>query len=216
MPKPLLPLLASLLICDTATAALIAGNARAEQPRHKPMMVLAQNQAAPMPGLGAAPPPPMDQDMRAPGGFCENLYARKAGEIAFLEAKLQLNPSQQPLFARWKEVSLDTAKRREGNCGARLERRRAGQGPDMMDRLAREEDMLRTRLADIQAERPSLSALYASLTPAQKEEFSQLSRHGMGKRMHGAMGPMRHGREMGRRFGHGPDGMPPPPPPPRQ
>ncbi|HET7083660.1 MAG TPA: Spy/CpxP family protein refolding chaperone [Rhizomicrobium sp.] len=227
MRKALLPLLASLLVCGTATAALIATNARAgdAQPIHKPLMMLAQNQSAPRADRDAGPPPPPDMDepmARGHGQFCQDIYAHKAGEMAFLEAKLQLAANQQPLFARWKDISLDIAKRREGDCSTRVERMRTnGQRPDMMQRLDREEDMLKTRLADLQAERPALSALYAALNPTQKEEFGRAARHGMGGRMHMAMTMMRHGHppELGRRLGRGPAGEPPlpePPPPPAQ
>lgn len=152
-----------------------------------------------------------------PGQFCQDIYAHKAGEMAFLEAKLQLNASQQPLFARWKGVSLDIVKRHEGDCSERVEKAHAtGQRPDMMQRLDREEDMLKTRLADIQAERPALEALYGALNPTQKQEFARAARHGMGERMHMAMGMMRHAPQMGRRLGQGPDGDQPMPPPPPQ
>jgi hypothetical protein len=224
MHKALLPMLASLLICGTATAALVATNAHAgqtSQTERKPVMMLAQNQPAPGLDREVGPPPPPGMDRRMMGGrgqMCENLYARKAGELAFLEAKLQLNAGQQPVFARWKDLSLDIAKRHEGDCSGRAEHRRTSGRPDMMQRLDREEEMLKTRLADIQAERPALNALYAALTPTQKEEFARAARRGMGERMHMAMGMMRHGPEMGRRFGRGPDGgapMPPPPTPPQ-
>jgi hypothetical protein len=211
-------MLASLLICGTATAALICNSAKAGQNDHqtarKPVMMMAQNQAgAPATAIDGAP----DRRMRGPGEMCENLYARKAGEIAFLEAKLQLNTAQQPLFARWKDVSLDLAKRHESDCSAGIERLRAGQRPDIMELLGREEEMLKTRLADIQTVRPSLTALYASLTPAQKKDFARAARRGLGERLQMARGLMRHAMEhrleMGRRFGRGPDGASPPPPP---
>ena len=215
MRKALLPMLASLLICGTATAALIATNANAGQSPRKPVMMMAQNQAgAPTTAIDGTPP--RDGRMRGRGEMCENLFARKAGEIAFLEAKLQLNAAQQPLFARWKDISLDLAKRHEGDCSSRIERLRAGARPDMMEQLGREEEMLKARLADLPAERPSLAAHYASLTPTQKEEFARAARRGMGERLHlarGLMGRgMGHGPEMGHRFGRGPDGAPPPPP----
>lgn len=222
MRKALLPMLASLLICGAATAALIATTAHADQTGRKPVLVLAQNQASAPSALDGAPA--MDHPMmRGPGRgqMCDNLYAGKAAALAFLEAKLKLNAGQQPLFARWKDVSLDIAKRHEGDCSSRVERLRAGERPDMLEGLNREEEMLKNRLADLQAERPSLTALYAALNPAQKEEFSRAGRFAMGERLHMAMGVMRHGMEhgpeMGRRFGRGPDGgMPPSPPPPPQ
>ncbi len=221
MRKALLPALASLLICGTATAALIANNARADQSDHRPVMLtVAQNQEAAATEPGAGPPPRGMEHrmMRQPGQFCQDMYAHKAGEMAFLEAKLQLNASQQPLFARWKTVGLDIAKRHEGDCSGRVQKARAsGQRPDMMQRLDREEDRLKTRLADIQAERPTLDALYGALDATQKQEFARAARHGMGEGMHMAMGMMRHAPQMGRRLGRGgPDGAPPMPPPPPQ
>ena len=219
MRKALLPALASLLICGTATVALIANNAHADQSTHRPVMLtVAQNQETAAAEPEAGPPPGMDHGMmRQPGQFCQDMYAHKAGEMAFLEAKLQLNANQQPLFARWKNVSLDIAKRHEGDCSGRVQKARAsGQRPDMMQRLDREEDMLKTRLADIQAERPALDALYGALNATQKQEFARAARQGMGERMHMAMGMMRHAPEMGRRLGRGPDGGPPMPPPPPQ
>ena len=222
MRKALLPALASLLICGTATAAMIASNAHADQSNHRPVMLtVAQNQQADAePEAGPPPPPGMDHRMMRGaerGQFCQDMYARKAGEMAFLEAKLQLNASQQPLFARWKTVSLDVAKRHEGECSGRMQKARTGQRPDVMQRLDREEGMLKTRLADIQAERPALDALYGALNPTQKQEFARAARHRMGERMHMAMGMMRHAPQMGRRLGRGgPDGAPPMPPPPPQ
>jgi len=215
MRKVLLPILASLLVSSTA-GALIATHAHAGQTAGKPLVMLAQNQTAPEAGPQAGPLPDMDEAMaREPrrGQFCRNISALKAGQLAFLETKLELTAGQQPLFARWKDISMDIAKRHEGDCDSRVERAAAGQRPDMMARLDREEDRLKTRLADLQAERPALSTLYAALDPTQKEELGRAAR--MGGRMHRIMGMMNHGRspEMGRRFGRGPAGEPPLPAP---
>jgi len=211
MRKALLPILAALLVSGTA-GALIATGAHADA--GKPVMMLAQNQTTPE--TARQPPPDLDEAMMPRRGqFCRNISALKAGQLAFLETKLQLTASQQPLFARWKDISMEIAKRREGDCESRVERAAAGR--DLMERLDREEDRLKTRLADIQAERPALSALYAALDPTQKEELGRAARHAMGARMHRTMGMMQHGPEMGRRFGRGPAGEPPlPAPPPAQ
>jgi hypothetical protein len=224
MRKALLPALASLLICGTATAALIANNAHADQSNHRPVMLMVAQSRAPAaepeagPALAPGMVPGMDRVIiRGPhdGQLCQDMYARKAGELAFLEAKLQLNAGQQPLFARWKGIGLDIAKRDEGACNGRVRKLRTGQQPDMMLRLDREEVMLKTRLADIQAERPALNALYGALNPTQKQEFARTARQGMGEHMHMAMVMMRQAPEMGRRLGRGPDGGPPMPSPPQ-
>ncbi len=228
MRKALLPLLASLALCGTATAALIATNARAAQTGRKPVMIALvtpsqmSDDAAP-PTEGGPPPGMPDRMMDGPrrAQFCHDMYAHKVGELAFLEAKLSLNAGQEPLFAHWKQASLDIAKQREGSCASDQRRARVpGQRPSVVDRLSREEDMLKHRLADIEAERPALTALYASLTPAQKEEFGRGGMRPMGRMMMGMMGRPHPGMGPGRMMGHGPMDHGPmgdaPPPPPAQ
>jgi hypothetical protein len=216
MRKALLPLIASLALCGTATAALIATNARADQTVRRPVMIA---QAGPPDASRAEAGPPdmqdgMDGAHRAE--MCKEMYAGKVGELAFLEAKLSLSANQAPLFAHWKEASLDIAKRRETDCTS--DDRRAnlrGQHPSVVERLALEEDLLKKRLADIQAERPALAAFYDSLTPAQKEEFGHGDMRRMAGRMHmmmGMMGRPHPGMGPGR-MERGPMGEAPPPPP---
>ena len=217
MRKALLPLIASLALCGTATAALIATNARADQTVRRPVMIA---QAGPSDASRAeAGPPDMQDGMRENGAhraeMCKEMYAHKVGELAFLEAKLSLSANQAPLFERWKEASLDIAKRRETDCTAHDRRADHGRHSDVVDRLTREEDMLKKRLADIQAERPALAAFYESLTPAQKEEFGHGGMRRMAGRMHMMMGMMgRPHPGMGPdRMEHRPMGEAPPPPP---
>ena len=232
MPKTLLPMFASLALCGAATAALVATNARAEQqsPR-KPVMIALVAQTG-LPGrTTAAPPAEGGQSALREGALrdgtqrreqlCRDLYAGKVGELAFLEAKLSLDAKQAPLFARWKQTSLDIAKQHESECAGRPPRRSAdlrGQRPSVVDRMAMEEDLLKKRLSDIQTERPALAALYGALSPVQKEEFSRGDMHrmpdrfnvmfGMLDRPHPGMGMMRQGPMSG------PMGGPPEPPPP--
>jgi hypothetical protein len=171
--------------------------------------MLAQADAAP-----AALQPeaaPQRDGARMHGRFCQNMVARKAGKIAFLETKLQLTPAQAPLFAQWKQVSLDMARQHEGDCTARSSQPRTGRG-DAVERLNRQENRLKRRLADIETERPALTALYAALTPAQQQDFTRGEHHRMGGRMHHMMGMMGH-RGMGHRMGRGPDGEMPASPP---
>src|SRR6266702_803984 len=218
MRKALLPMVASLALCGAATAALVATNARAEQTgRHRPTMIALVTPGENVERSMAAPrvEGPIRENMMygaRRGDICKDLYANKAGELAFLEAKLSLNASQAPLFARWKQVSLDVAKQRETDC-ATPPRQARGHQFNVVDRLALEEDLLKKRLSDIQAERPALASLYSALTPAQKEEFGQGDMRRMAGRMmlgmmdrpHPGMGPGRMDR--------GPMEEPPMPPP---
>jgi hypothetical protein len=226
MRKALLPMVASLALCGAATVALVATNARAEQSVRKPTMIALvtansdgtqatpRSEGGPQPGMRSE----MREGMMGPRReqICKNLYARKAGELAFLEAKLSLNANQTPLFARWKQVSLDVAKQRESDCATPKHRPEArGHRLSVVDRLALEEDLLKKRLSDIQAERPALTALYSTLSPAQKEEFTHGDMRRMARRMHMMLGMMdRPHRGMGPgQMGRGQMDGPPEPPP---
>ena len=227
MRKALLPMIASLALCGAATAALIATNAHAEQSTvHKPVMtVVGQDElagddtAAPAPDGGS--PDMMRDDGHRRAEFCKAMYAHQVGELAFTEVQLSLTPAQQPLFEHWKQASLDIAKQHEGDCAGH-ERHQRGEHPSVVDRLNKEETMLRQRLADIDAEKPALTAFYASLSDQQKQEFGHDGMHHRGGPMMGMMGPPHPG--MGGPMGHGPMGGPPgpmgpadaPPPPPAQ
>ena len=232
MRKTLLPMVTSLALCGAATAALVATNARAEQQTARKPVMIALVTPNNLPGRAtAAPPaeggPASDAMMMAPRReqFCSDLYAGRVGELAFLEAKLSLDAKQAPLFTRWKQATLDIAKQHESECAGKPPRRAAdmrGHRRSMVERLALEEDLLKRRLTDIQAERPALAALYGALTPAQKEEFSRGDMHrmpgrfnvmfGMLDRPHPGMGMMRQRPMNGPQDGR--MGGPPEPPPP--
>ncbi len=182
MRKALIPTLVSLALCGAATVTLIATNATAQTAARsnarKPVMI-----ALVAPGTMLAenaPLPSADRNMRMPSSaemtaqfkqMCEDRYAREAGRMAYLEARLSLTPSEQPLFARWKGIKLDVAKKRAADCGqqvARIDRKIS----TPVERMSREQDMLKKRLADLDAERPALAALYDALTPKQREALS--------------------------------------------
>jgi hypothetical protein len=222
MRKALFPMIASLALCGTATAALIVTKAHADQATtHRPMMVAALTPsvagAAAAGHAADAPPPDMMRDGPSPqmrterrAQFCKDMYAHKVGQMAFLETKLSLTSAQAPLFAHWKDAALDIAKRRAGECASRMRPARA-EHASIVDRMTMEEKMLKVRLADIDAERPALAALYGALTPSQKEEFGNGGMHRMAGRMRMMMSMMGrpHAPEMGPP-GDRPDGPPPP------
>jgi hypothetical protein len=228
MRKALFPMIASLALCGAGTAALVATNARAEQGGRKPVMIALvtpdKGGAMAAPRAEGGPAPDMREAMTGHEQVCKFLYARKAGELAFLEARLSLSANQAPLFTRWKQASLDLARQHESDCAARKRPAEArGKRLSVVDRLALEEDLLKKRLSDIEAERPALSALYAALTPVQKQEFGQDELRRMAGRVHmmlsmmdrprANMGFMRQGPMGGP---NGPMDGPPGPPPPAQ
>jgi hypothetical protein len=162
--------------------------------------------------------------------MCQDMNARAAGRLAYLETRLELAAGQRAAFNRWRDVRLAAAKRRAETCAtAPMGQGRGGRGPgaqmaqaNPVERLARQEQMLRQRLADITAERPALDALYASLTPDQRQKFTPANgpRNGMGRgNQRARIGMMRDrmggGPRGGMRRGPGGPGMSPPPPPPQ-
>jgi len=128
MRKTLLPMVACLALSATATTALIV-NAQAEQAVRKPVMVA----QAPR----NAPPPGMDRG-REPS--CNDIYTDRADEMAYLESRLSLTGNQAPLFARWKQVALDIARRNQADCTAY--QRNAKRTPTLLEGLSDEETML--------------------------------------------------------------------------
>src|SRR5580704_7168279 len=172
MKKTLVPLAVSLALCGAATMALVAGSARA-QPVHNPMMVaavsnpFAMTKAAPPPDAGRMPrgPGPQGTNMPSPAQsaplhkrMCQDAYAHQVGDLAYLEAKLSLTAAQQPLFDRWKSVKLDLARRGEADCATRELPFRNPAKNNPVDIMARQEDTLKRRLAEMEAERPVLTA----------------------------------------------------------
>ena len=158
MRETLLPMIACLALSATATTALIV-NAQAEQATRRPVMVAQAPRNA---------PPGMDRG-REPS--CSDIYADRSGEMAYLESRLSLNSNQAPLFARWKQVALDIARRNQADCTAY--QRNANRTPTLLDGLADEEAMLKNRLSDLQQERPAVEALYRALSPSQRDQLER-------------------------------------------
>lgn len=154
-----------------------------------------------------APAPDMPKHR---GEMCTNLYAHAVGKLAALEVQLKLTAAQKPLYERWKNVKLASAKTHSEKCAAI-------KMPDheisIMDGLKFETAVLEARLADLKAEAPSLEALVTSLDKDQQETFKRAALHAM----HERAGFFERMFERGERR-HGmhhmdADDAPPPPPP---
>jgi hypothetical protein len=196
MRKTFAPLFASLLLCGAATMAL--STAAQAQTLADPNVMLAQNTApapAGAPGMGHMHHQFSPEQIAAfHKARCQDHYAREVGRIAYLETKLNLTGSQQSLFAAWKAVKLDIAKRHANECAARnMDQMHKDVSP--ADRLAKMEERLKKRVADIDAERPALAALYGALSEDQRKALHH-HHHRMGRR--GGHGMWHHGM-----MGHG-------------
>jgi hypothetical protein len=109
---------------------------------------------------------------------CSDRYARHVGEVAYLEAKLSLTDAQRPLFASWKDAVLSSAKSNADACAAMHPD--FSHPPSILDREARMHDMLQKRLAELDAQRPAMTALYQALTLDQKRVFDGIGHGGRG------------------------------------
>jgi hypothetical protein len=109
------------------------------------------------------------------------------------------------LFAAFKSVRLDIAKHHADECAARTADQ-SRQDASPVDRMARMEDRLKGRIADLDRERPVFAALYNALTPDQRKALSPHRRH----MMHRAMG-RHHRMERGMRRPAPMNGQSPPP-----
>jgi LTXXQ motif family protein len=124
---------------------------------------------------------------------CADRYARRVGEVAYLETRLALTDSQHPAFEAWKSIVLSNAKSGADAC---TDHPRDMNGPpSVVDREQHEERMLKARVEFLDAELPALTALYQTLTPEQKLVLDR------GRGPHG-----RHGHEGDRPGRHGPGG----------
>ena len=133
------------------------------------------------------------QDVSEPGGrnraewhqqACTERYAKTVARFAYLEAKLSLTEPQKSSFEKWRQVKLDIAERQRTACLQHEQGKHEEQ--TALDREARIEKALSTRLQDLQASRPALQALYDSLSAGQKVIFDraqawQCDRHEGGK-----------------------------------
>lgn len=202
MRKALIPMVASLILCGAGTAALIASDERAQANPRKPMMVALLGDFLVAQNLPDTPPPPgkgMSADFTPnPRQMCDDQYAGEVGRMAYLEARLHLNDREQPLFARWKNVRLDIARRRAADCNTHVTLHDQDHA-DPVAHMRTEETMLRQRLTDLDTERPVFAALYAALAPDQRQTLMP-PRPMMAMRDHGPIP-----REIG--------DMPPPPAP---
>src|SRR4051794_5152490 len=71
---------------------------------------------------------------------CLSRFARSAGHLAYLQAKLQLTPAQQPLWDKWQQAVAAGAEKQRESCLASVPA--AGAEPTALDRDSRIQNML--------------------------------------------------------------------------
>lgn len=103
--------------------------------------------------------------------MCVERYARNAARLAYLEAKLALTEQQRAAWNKWRQIKLDGAEQRRTAC--LQHQRKEGANLTAVEREARIEKILSSRLAQLQASRPALQAVYEALSPEQKAVFDR-------------------------------------------
>jgi hypothetical protein len=98
--------------------------------------------------------------------FCKERFAREAGFLAYIGAKLDLNAQQQPLWGTYHQAMMDAAGKQRQACVENI--LPPGSHLTVLERRDRAQKMLQARLDRLQATRPSLEALYQSLSPEQR------------------------------------------------
>jgi LTXXQ motif family protein len=123
--------------------------------------------------------------------FCLDRFARKAGHLAYVEAKLRLTADQQQLWDKWQQAVTAGAKQERDDCLASLPS--DGARLTALDRDDRLQKMLAIKVDTLKAARPALTALYDSLTPDQRATFDHprpMGRHGFGDRPRPEQAPL--------------------------
>lgn len=128
----------------------------------------------------APPPPPAARGERTPGergaarverGFspksmCLDMAARRIGDRAYLKARLELKPDQMTAWNTFEKAADEASAKSMARCQTLPTEMK--ERPTYLERLTMEEDVMKTRIATIEAVKPSLMALVAVLTTEQK------------------------------------------------
>jgi len=95
---------------------------------------------------------------------CTERLAWRAARRAYVQAKLDLTPQQQPLWDKVQSAA-QTEEQKERQLCASL---KPGAELTMLDRMDRMQRFLSARLEALQTARPAVQALYQALTPEQQ------------------------------------------------
>jgi LTXXQ motif family protein len=183
--RPLFLAVPTALVAVAGFAWLSSATAFDGGANQAPEIAQAAPPAASAPASGGAMQPTKPEHHFSPRKMCEVQSARRIGMRAFLKARLDLKPEQMAAWNAFEKVADDQSAKDKARCSSlpvELKDR-----PNFADRFTMRETFMKSRLDSLEAVKPSLLALYAELTPEQKELFD---RPMMGHHH----GPHRHGR----------------------
>lgn len=135
-----------------------------------------------------ATPPAAGAERRAafnPKTFCLDRVARRAGNRTYLKIKLDLKPEQMTAWNNFAKASDDADVKDTARCNALPTEMK--ERPNYVQQLTMEETYMKARVERIEAVKPTLVALYDTLSPEQKAMLDRP--RPMGGMMHRHGGP---------------------------
>jgi hypothetical protein len=119
-----------------------------------------------------------------PKAFCLDQVARRAGNRTYLKIRLELKPEQTAAWDAFAKASDAADVKDTARCTALPTEMK--DRPSYVDRLTMEEAYMKARVERIEAVKPSLVALYDTLSPEQKAVLDRPRMGGkMARRHHG-------------------------------
>src|SRR5437667_7940116 len=131
------------------------------------MSPLAFAQTAPSVAPAQAQPQAEPQGSDWHQGACTERYARLAGRLAYLEARLELTVDQRPLWNKWRDAVVSGADQQRALC--RQSPFRPGVHTSILERQAHFGRITAARAQALQTAQPAIEALYQALSPEQRE-----------------------------------------------
>jgi len=121
----------------------------------------------------ASPPPPdarpgerRERRAFSPRAMCDEQVARRVGFRAYIKIRLNLKPEQMTAWSTFEKAADDVTTKEIAHCAALPTEVKTP--PTFVDRMNTREEEMKTRLAAMEAVKPSMLALYNTLTPEQK------------------------------------------------
>ncbi len=128
----------------------------------------------PAAGGGAAPADRQSRPDRPafnPRNMCMERMAHKVGARAYLKARLDLKPEQVTAWNAFEKAADDVSAKDKARCASMPVEMK--ERPKFTERLERREAMMKQRYESLEAVKPSLTTLYAALTPEQQVLFDR-------------------------------------------
>ena len=103
-------------------------------------------------------------ERRDPQERCVERLAWRAARRAYVETKLNLTAEQRPLWDKVQSAAQAEEQKERQLCASL----KPGTDQSLLDRMDRMQQFLSARLDGLQSAKPSVQALYQSLTPEQR------------------------------------------------